>query len=176
MIDEYDVTFAVKEWLLKNGWDVVAFNPPGCQGTFTIPNPSKDPKYRGQTGSKAPDIIGVKKGKYILVVESKPKYSQDDVDKLTSLIKNKDRMNLLLRILKGVCDANDIPLEIPCTIILAVAHGGQTTLTLDMESFLVSTDGEWNPEKIDPKTDPYEHMNVIYKSTNKAIAKIVVDD
>jgi len=175
MIDEYDVTFAVKEWLLKNRWDVVAFNPPGCQGTFTIPNPSKNSKYRGQTGSKSPDIIAIKNGKYILVVESKPKYNQSDVDKLINLIENKDRMGLLLRILKGVCEANDIPFEMPCTIILAVAHGGQSVLTLDMESFLVSTDEKWNPEKIDPKADPYEHMKVIYKSTNKAIAIIVMN-
>ena len=48
---EYDVAYAVKEWLLEHDWSILAFNPPGAQGTFSIPNPAKDSKNKGQTGT-----------------------------------------------------------------------------------------------------------------------------
>ena len=58
---EYDVAYATKEWLIKNGWTIIAFDPPGAQGTFSIPNPSKKKEgEKGQTGTTAPDIIAVK--------------------------------------------------------------------------------------------------------------------
>ena len=173
MVDEYDVTFAVKEWLLKHGWNVVAFNPPGSQGTFTIPNPSKDPKYRGQTGSESPDLIAVKDSNYVLIIESKPKYNQKDTEKLLNFYKNKERMNLLIELLEKVCNANDVDFKKPAKIILAKAHSGQDTLKMDMQTFLVSTSNEWNPMKIDPDIDPYKFMKVTFKESNKAIGEII---
>lgn len=173
MVDEYDVTFAVKEWLLRHTWDIITFNPPGSQGTFTIPNPAKDPKYKGQTGSEAPDIIAIKESKYVLIIECKPKYTQKDTDKLLNFYKNKERMDLLIYLLEKVCEANNTKFKKPAKVILAKAHGGQDALRIDMQTFLVSTSNKWNPIKIDPEIDPYRYMKVIFKESNRIIGKIV---
>ena len=173
MVSEYDVTFAVKEWLLEHGWSVIAFNPPGAQGTFTIPNPSKNPNYRGQSGSESPDIIAMKEGTYVLIVESKPLFNQSDTEKLLNLNQNKDRMDLLIELLEQVCKANSVPFKKPVNIILARAHGGQDSLSMDMQTFLVSTDNRWNPRKIDPKIDPYKFMKVVFKESNRVIGELI---
>ena len=73
-IREYAITYAVKNYLLSKNWDVIAYNPPGSQGTFTIPNPSKDGGFRGQTGSESPDIIAIKSG-LVMVVECKTTFT-----------------------------------------------------------------------------------------------------
>jgi len=173
MVDEYDVTFAVKEWLLEHDWEVVAFNPPGSQGTFTIPDPAKDPKYRGQSGSKSPDIIAVKNSNYVLIIECKPTYNQKDKEKLLSIYENKERMNLLVELLEKVCRANNVSFKKPAKIILSIAHGGQTALRMDMQTFIVSTDNKWNPTKIDPDIDPYRFMKVIFIESNRLIGEII---
>lgn len=175
IISEYDITFAVKEWLLRHNWDVVAFNPPGAQGTFTIPNPAKDPLYRGQTGSQAPDIIAVKSKNLIIVVESKPKFNQVDIDKLTNLSKNRERIDLMVQLIESVCHSNNVPFEKPCDIILATAQGVGYSHAEKVAVFQVSVKEGWNPESIDPKIDPYEFMEVTFKSTDPNSSKIIAD-
>ena len=173
MVNEYDVTFAVKEWLLEHGWNVVAFNPPGAQGTFTIPNPSKDPAYRGQSGSESPDIIAIKGASNVLIVESKPLFNQHDTQKLLNLKENRSRMDVLVALLEMVCKANNIPFKKPISVILAKAHGGEDSLIMNMQTFLVSTDKVWNPRKIDPSTNPYKFMKVLFIESNRAVGEIV---
>lgn len=173
MISEYDVTYAVKEWLLKNNWDVIAFNPPGAQGTFTIPNPSKDSRYKGQTGSISPDIISVKSGKFILVTESKSQYNEEDATKLVDLIENEERMELFLELVVNVCKAMDIPFQETATFILSKAHGGEKELRKDMETFIVDTSDSWDPVRIDPINDPYSSMNVEYYETSEEMKEIL---
>lgn len=99
ILTEYDVCYATKEYLYKKGYLIVAWNPPGAQGTFTIPNPAKDPTYRGQTGSESPDLIAIK-GKQLLFVEAKDdcKKSVDDIIKLQNLLQNPKRKKLLFTI------------------------------------------------------------------------------
>lgn len=172
-VSEYDVTFAVKEWLLRHNWDVVAFNPPGSQGTFTIPNPAKDPRYKGQTGSEAPDIIAVKNKNTILIVESKPRYSKKDVEKLLNLLKNKARMELLIKLIKNICIANNVQFEKPIKVILAKAHGGDPDLRKDMETFLVSVKKEWDATNIDPTIDPFDFIEVILKTNSNAATNLI---
>lgn len=173
MVSEYDVTFAVKEWLLENDWEVVAFNPPGAQGTFTIPNPSKDPKYRGQSGSESPDIIAIKNTSNLLIVESKPLFDEEDAEKLLNLKGNKERMKLLVQLLENVCKANNVLFKKPLNIILAKAHGGQDNLRIDMQTFLISTDNKWNPLRINPEIEPYKFMKVSFMESNKDVGEIV---
>ena len=170
---EYDVTFAVKEWLLAHGWDVAAFNPPGSQGTFTIPNPAKDPNYRGQTGSESPDIIAVKNASDILIVESKPLHNPSDTEKLLGLYKNPERVELMLKLLEKVCAANGVPFKKPVRIILAKAHGGKEEPHELLHTFLVSVDENWDIDQIDPKIDPFKFMHVKLLVTDRAIAKII---
>ena len=173
LVSEYDVTFAVKEWLLKHGWDVVAFNPPGSQGTFTIPNPAKDPAYRGQRDSESPDIIALKDKNTILIVEAKPQYNESDTEKLTGLVKNKPRMELLNELVKKMCDANDVALDLPVRVILAKAHGGEEHPRKDMATFIVSTKDKWDPASIDPSIDPVQFMEVELKAPNDEIKNLI---
>ena len=172
-VSEYDVTFAVKEWLLKHGWDVVAFNPPGSQGTFTIPNPAKDPAYRGQTGSEAPDIIAVKSKNTILVIEAKPQYNESDTEKLMGLYKNKPRMELLTELVKKMCIANNVALDLPVRVILAKAHGGEEHPRKDMATFIVSTKDKWDATNIDPSIDPVQFMEVELKTPSNEIRDLI---
>ncbi len=98
-LTEYDICYATKEYLKKIGYIIVTWNPPGSQGTFTIPNPTKDPTYKGQTGSESPDLIAIN-DKEILFVEAKDNInsSYDDVVKLKKMLANPKRKELLFTI------------------------------------------------------------------------------
>lgn len=123
-VREYSVTYAVKNLLLEKKWEVIAYNPPGSQGTFTIPNPSKDPVYRGQTGSESPDVIAVKKN-LVLIVECKPGFDASDADKLVRLSSNAEKMEILTTLIRRVCTANSIELPQNLDYIFALAYQGK---------------------------------------------------
>ena len=98
-LTEYDVCFATKEYLFNKNYIIVTWNPQGSQGTFTIPNPEKDPTYKGQTGSESPDLIAIK-DKEMLFVEAKDNVnsSYDDIIKLQNMLSNPKRKALLFKI------------------------------------------------------------------------------
>ena len=97
-LTEYDVCFATKEYLFNKNYIIVTWNPPGSQGTFTIPNPEKDPTYKGQTGSESPDLIAIK-DKEMLFVEAKDNVnsSYDDIIKLQNMLSNPKRRHYYLK-------------------------------------------------------------------------------
>jgi len=175
IVDEYTVTFAVKEWLILNSWNVIAFNPPGAQGTFTIPNPKKATGYRGQTGSLSPDLIAIKNSKYLIVIESKPTFDRSDTEKMINLFKDRDRVRLFLDIVDKVCKANDVSFnKSKCILILAKAHGGELDLQDGLETFHVSVKrAEWNPETIEASVNPMDYMQVNYYPSSEEIETIV---
>jgi hypothetical protein len=174
IVDEYEVTFAVKEWLLLNGWNVIAFNPPGAQGTFTIPNPKKATGYRGQTGSLSPDLIAIKNSKYLIVVECKPTFNRSDAEKIVNLFKDRERVRIFLDIVDKVCKANDVSFDkSKCELILAKAHGGELNLQDNLETFHVSVKPEWNSETIKASVKPMDYMQVNYYPSSKETETIV---
>ena len=122
-VKEYAITYGVKDLLLSKNWDVIAYNPPGSQGTFTIPNPSKDSGYRGQTGSESPDVIAVKNNT-ILIVECKPSFNLDDANKMKRLSKNTKKMEILNILIRRVCAANEIAISGDLEYIYALAYQG----------------------------------------------------
>ena len=166
MAREYEITYITKEYLMKKGWTIIAYNPPGSQGTFTIPNPDKDPNYRGQTGSESPDIVAIKEKEnkyYILIVESKPYYNEQDVKKMKKLFSSEKRKELFLKIIYKQCLANEIKfdLEKESRIIFAKAHGGEENLEDDMITFLIECKNEkWNPENFNAREDIFEYFDV----------------
>lgn len=172
MIREYDVSYAVKEFLLRRGWFLVAFNPPGSQGTLTIPNPKKDSNYRGQTGSESPDIIAYKKN-ILLVVESKPVFNLNDTKKLLNLLKDKDRLDLLIRISKKVCCTHRIAWGNHPTILVGKAHGEPNNLMDDIQTFIVKTKEGWDPNFIDPSRDPFSFMDIVLYPSDKKLQSII---
>lgn len=164
-IREYNITYISKEFLVRKGWKIVAYNPPGSQGTFTIPNPEKDGSYKGQTGSLSPDIIALKiiNNKNVLaVVEAKPKHNTSDVSKMISMFKNKGREVLFLDLVKASCEANDIEFDIskPIEIKFVKAHSGEQHLDPGISTILVTSLNEWNAKIIDPTKDIYSNFKV----------------
>jgi hypothetical protein len=165
-IREYVVTYITKEYLQRNGWTIIAYNPPGSQGTFTIPDPSKDGNYKGQTGSLSPDIIALKKTqkKYIfLIVEAKPDYNKDDISKMKNMFKDERRKKVFFQIITGYTKANDIPFDdsLESEIHFIKAHGGTIGPEDTIGTILISQiDSNFDPKIIDPKQDIYSKFKV----------------
>ena len=177
---EYDVTYSVKEWLINHGWQIIAFDPPGAQGTFSIPDPSKkDKKEKGQTGTTAPDIIAIKNN-FLLIVECKGDGDlkiKKDVEKLNGFLHNKERLDIFKKIIITACKANGFALKFDASnIIFAKAHGGKNLLLQkNIETFEVIINGEWDATKINPKMDLSKIIVVKYHSTSESIRKILED-
>ena len=164
MIREYEVTYLTKEYLMKHNWTILAYNPPGSQGTFTIPNPEKDPTYRGQTGSESPDIIAFKvieNENVIFVIESKPQYHEGDVEKMKNLFKSVLRRKLFLLIINNQAKANDVIIDLskPTKIIFGKAHFGDAHPRTDMVTFKISIKNKkWNPENFRANENVFDYF------------------
>lgn len=189
------MAFAVKEWLLEHDWNVIAFNPPGAQGTFSIPNPEKSPRYRGQTGTTAPDIIAVK-ADHVVIAECKDFGKSKvlrDVDKLYGLISNNERMGLFDRLVSGMCAANGIEHSDRLHRIIAVGYGGDLLITevagasldarknlklphgSDTQSFHIEvTDPGRDTSVMGGKTDPASTINATLYPTDCDIKDILL--
>lgn len=165
-IREYTVTYIAKEFLQRNGWKIIAYNPPGSQGTFTITDPQKDGGYRGQTGSLSPDIIALKASRLrniFLVVESKPDYELKDVEKMKKMLKQPERLELFYRIIKGHIMANEIPYDesLPKEVYFAKAHSGKINSTDEVGTILITQDSkEWNLKCFSANEDIFKKFNV----------------
>jgi hypothetical protein len=163
---EYEVTYIAKEHLSRNEWKIVAFNPPGAQGTFTIPNPQKDPTYRGQTGSESPDIVALKLIKdayFILIVEAKPKYNASDVEKMKNMFKSSERREVFLDIVHKQCLANNIDFNNSkkVNIVFAKAHYGSENLRGDLITFRIALKNvSWNPENFRADEEIYSYFKI----------------
>lgn len=156
-ITEYQVSYAVKEWLLERKWDVIAYNPPGSQGTFTIPNPNKDASYRGQTGSESPDIVAVH-GDNILVVEAKPRVNLADAEKLKSLSENEPKLEIFRELIRKVCNANQIPIPQDMKFHWATATA-DGPLGIDWLGHIkVSTNQPMNMSNLEADVDYYSYF------------------
>ncbi len=168
-VREYVITYIAKEYLQKNGWIIIAYNPPGSQGTFTITNPDKDAGYRGQTGSLSPDIVALKTTPHkniFLIVESKPDFNKDDIEKMKSMFSNPQRLTLFFQIIKGHALANGIAYDesLEKVIYFAKAHGGELNGIEEISTILVEQKTpNWNIKNIDPKDDIYKHFSVDFK-------------
>lgn len=164
-IREYNITYISKEYLSNKGWKIVAYNPPGSQGTFTIPNPEKDGSYKGQTGSLSPDIIAFKlinNENIFLIVEAKPLYNSSDVKKMINMFEDINRKKLFLEIVKFSCDANDIEYDPLKTTIIqyAKAHGGDMHTDTSVSTILINQIKKWDVKKIDPRKDIISNFEV----------------
>lgn len=113
MTESY-VHVAMRQYLKKNGWILVAGEYPGGSDdelyVLSITDPmvardnSPDPR-RHSEGEIIPDLLAYKAG-VILIIEAKPKYSVEDKEKLRNLLKNKK--NLLFSSLSKFCTERNI--------------------------------------------------------------------
>ena len=179
---EYDVAYATKEWLITHKWKIIAFDPPGAQGTFSIPDPvKKKESEKGQTGTTAPDIIAVKDDQ-ILIVECKGSGEAkilSDAEKLKNFLHDDARIEVFKQIMEAACKANGVTLKFDTpNIILAKAHGGKKVLPVaDLATFYVIIEGDWNPTNIDASkaADLSETIKVTYHKPPEEIKKILED-
>ena len=177
---EYDVAYATKEWLITHKWKIIAFDPPGAQGTFSIPDPvKKKESEKGQTGTTAPDIIAVKEQK-ILVVECKGSGKsrvEDDISKLKNFLTSQARIDVFKQIIEAACKANGATLKFDkSNIILGKAHGGDDLLEdAEIETFHVKIEGTWDATNIDVKADLSKIIKVTYHPTSDERKKILED-
>lgn len=99
MLSEGEIYVVIKEWLKIQGWSIIGGEPPG--GTNVIPRIEiKDPQYtgRGSKGSKKIDLVGFKKG-YFLLTEIKPRRSSSDAIKLREIVSRKELRAAFIRAL-----------------------------------------------------------------------------
>ena len=108
------VHVAMREYLKKEGWTLVAGEYPGGSDdelyVLSIMDPSvacdnsPDPR-RHSEGEIIPDLFAYKAG-VMLIIEAKPKYSFDDKEKLRKLLA--DKYGLLCDSLRKFCDERGI--------------------------------------------------------------------
>lgn len=92
---EDEVYFYTKEWFKFKGFKVIAGQPP--KGSDNIPVLEiKNGNYldKGSKGSFKPDLVSINP-KNIVIVECKPKFDNNDKDKLLSVLFDEDRKFLL---------------------------------------------------------------------------------
>jgi hypothetical protein len=155
-VREYAITYGVKGLLLSKNWDVIAYNPPGSQGTFTIPNPNKDGGYRGQTGSESPDVIAIKRD-VVLVVECKAKFNKNDANKMKRLSEDSKKMEILNILIRRVCAANEIEISGNLKYIYALAYQGEIHQEKELGFFKIGVSEDFNINNI-PAESSYERF------------------
>lgn len=129
------VHVAMRQFLKNSGWTLVAGEYPGGSDdelyVLSIMDPavardnSPDPR-RHSEGEIVPDLLAYKEG-IMLVIEAKPKYSNDDKNKLKDLLFNKS--DLLRSSLKKFCNERCILPEVnfnTVTYIPVLAFGNET--------------------------------------------------
>lgn len=171
-IREYAITYAVKHYLLASNWEVIAYNPPGSQGTFTIPNPGKDGGYRGQTGSESPDVIAVKGG-LVLIVECKVDFDLEDSEKLKRLSEDQEKMKILETLVQRVCSANDIATPTEFRYIFSLAYQGQAHSEAELGFISVTLSEGFDITDIPAATSYEQHFEAILAPASTWDAKIL---
>lgn len=76
-LEEREVTLALKDFLSNRDWKIISVHFPGAQGGLSI-------SINGKSRGMVPDLIALKNN-VVLIVESKPAYSSEDVDKLNKM-------------------------------------------------------------------------------------------
>lgn len=77
VLEEREITLAVRDFLIVGGWQILSIHFPGAQGGLSISVSGKSKRW-------VPDLIA-SKDKIVLVGESKPRYSLKDVHKLNEM-------------------------------------------------------------------------------------------
>lgn len=164
MLTEYEITYITKEYLQKNWWIIITYNPPGSQWTFTIPDPIKDNTYKWQNWSMSPDIVAYKKNENcFLIVESKPIYNKADVQKMIKMFSNNERIIIFYDIIRWYANANklDIIINNQTSIIFAKSHSWDVNLIdEDINTILINKKNDFNPHNFNAKKNILENYLV----------------
>jgi len=128
VVSETEITLRVGRYLKRKGWHILALHYPGAQGGLAIHSVLR--KGRGSGGSLILDFVA-RKGRSIILGESKARFSEADARKLAALIFSPAYAPSLASQL-GVKDLSEVQL-IPA---LACAFAGVVQLRR-LEGFLI---------------------------------------
>lgn len=121
-MNEGEVYFYLKKFLVDRGWEPLAGEPPGGSNNIRrVEIRDKNWKEIGSKGSYKVDLIFFK-DKTLLLIEIKPKYSQSDVNKLNEILS--ERLDKLYDALKERCglDKSQISKIIKCISVGVLNH------------------------------------------------------
>jgi hypothetical protein len=90
MLNEDDVLFYLKEYLLNKGWEILSYKSPGGHGGIPIKISHKK--------SIVLDMIALKSN-FVICIEAKSKYNNKDKDKLDFVFSNDN----IFQGLKNIC-------------------------------------------------------------------------
>jgi hypothetical protein len=128
MLNEDNVLFILKQYLMRRKWEILAYKSPGGHGGMII-------KINGQP-NMIPDMIAYKYP-YLLCIEAKPNFSFKDKNKLDLLFEN----DVLFQNLKDNCTSELIQkrIKFPQHIryIKTLAYGKGTQVPDDFLVFKV---------------------------------------
>jgi hypothetical protein len=95
LLREDEVYIGTKSLLRKNGWILLAGQPPdGCNHLPVIEVKSPDRAGIGSKGAFKPDLFAYRKGIFLLV-ECKPAFDPGDAEKLMGIIGDSSRIEML---------------------------------------------------------------------------------
>ena len=95
-MSEDEIYVYTKEWLIKKGYEILGGQPPNGSDDFPVVEIKKERNQdKGSKGSFKPDLIA-KNSQEILVIECKPKYDEDDEEKLNQVLASNKRQQLFI--------------------------------------------------------------------------------
>lgn len=128
--NETHIYVFVKEFLIKNGWKVIAGEPAG--GSDELPRVEirdRNHSNKGSKGSYKIDLIGLKDDK-LLLIEIKSKFNMSDIHKLNEILSSRlndlksallerlqlniNDLNIIKSIAIGSLDKNLVPNDFVC--------------------------------------------------------------
>lgn len=142
ILSEDEVYLGSKAILRRNGWILVAGQPPdGCDSLPVVEIKLPGRQGIGSGGAYKPDLI-VSDGNKTLIVECKPRHSASDVEKLKNIIGDDKRISLLYKELvqrrllarRGISISEE---EFRRNIFCALAHSGEPTAVPNFYMILV---------------------------------------
>ena len=77
VLEEREITLAVRDYLVVRDWQILSIHFPGAQGGLSISVDGKSKRW-------VPDLVA-SKDKIVLINESKRRYSLKDIDKLNNM-------------------------------------------------------------------------------------------
>lgn len=139
MISEDDVLFAVKEFLLERGWEIVAYRSPGGHGGLVI-RPDSGP-HEGDLFVL--DLVAVK-DKAAICLEAKSAADRRDQEKLDLLFSEPSCRAALQSAVRNAASESEAAraCRLPLSLVKAVAFASGDIAPEDYVVFRVSPEGD----------------------------------
>lgn len=145
MFNEEFIYNSCKEFLIKNGFSLLAGDPPRGTDPF-LPFIEIKGENNGDKGSKnsyKPDLVAWKNNS-IYIVECKPKYNESDYFKLQEILSNEQRKQELYKsfLEKQIFSKNNIEIDFQnfsCSLTAFLCYSGKPNLISNLFPHIIIT-------------------------------------